>query len=64
MNEMYEAKDIQGMKKNKRYIYMKNELKQDNKGQHFIKRLHTEATRKGSGTDTLYKADLNNPTTY
>ena len=43
---------------------MKNELKQDLKGQHFNSRLHTEATRKGSGTNTLSQTDLNNPTTY
>ena len=61
---MYEAKDIQGVKKNKRYMNMKNEFKQDLKGQHFNSRLHTEATRKGSGTNTLSQADLNNPTTY
>ena len=61
---MYEAKDIQGVKKNKRYMNMKNEFKQDLKGQHFNKRLHAEATRKGSGTNTLSQTDLNNPTTY
>lgn len=50
---MYEAKDIQGVKKNKRYMNMKNEFKQDLKGQHFNKRLHAEATRKRGGTDKI-----------
>lgn len=43
---------------------MKNELKQDLKGQHFNSKLHAEATRKRGGTNSLYQADLNNPTTY
>lgn len=43
---------------------MKNELKQDLKGQHFNSRLHEEATRKGSGTNTLSQTDGNNPTAY
>lgn len=59
----FNIKDAQGFN-NKRHNIMKNELKQDIKGQHFNTRLHTEATRKGSGKNTLCKADLNNPTAY